>query len=104
KPCQLLTFSSGMDRGRVGALLVCLALLAAGCGPGRADPAPTPDASNGALQPLTVSPAYYRRSGPQGNGQSTGRIVRVGAALSLTGPAKLFGSAQRGGVKLAQDE
>ena len=93
-----------MDRGRVGALLVCLALLAAGCGPGRADPAPTPDASNGALQPLTVSPAYYRRSGPQGNGQSTGRIVRVGAALSLTGPAKLFGSAQRSGIKLAQDE
>jgi branched-chain amino acid transport system substrate-binding protein len=30
--------------------------------------------------------------------------VRVGAALSLTGPANLFGAAQRNGIKLAQDE
>src|ERR1700716_4045134 len=35
---------------------------------------------------------------------STVRTVRVGAALSLTGSAKLFGSAQRSGIKLAQDE
>jgi branched-chain amino acid transport system substrate-binding protein len=47
---------------------------------------------------------HYRRSGPQGNGESSGPIVRIGAALSLTGPAKLFGSAQRSGIKLAQDE
>ena len=30
--------------------------------------------------------------------------VRIGAALSLTGPAKLFGAAQRSGIRLAQDE
>jgi len=93
-----------MERGRAAALLVCLALLASGCGPSHADPALTPDGSNGAVQPASVSPAYYRRTGPQGNGQSTGRIVRIGAALSLTGNAKLFGSAQRSGIKLAQDE
>ena len=52
----------------------------------------------------TDSAPRYRRSGAQGNGESTGRIVRIGAALSLTGSAKLFGAAQRSGIKLAQDE
>jgi branched-chain amino acid transport system substrate-binding protein len=32
------------------------------------------------------------------------RVARVGAALSLTGPAHLFGAAQRSGIRLAQDE
>jgi branched-chain amino acid transport system substrate-binding protein len=31
-------------------------------------------------------------------------VVRLGAVLSLTGSAKLFGAAQRNGIKLAQDE
>jgi branched-chain amino acid transport system substrate-binding protein len=31
-------------------------------------------------------------------------VVRVGAVVSLTGPAHLFGAAQRSGIKLAQDE
>jgi branched-chain amino acid transport system substrate-binding protein len=51
-----------------------------------------------------VEAPRYRRTGPQVNGASTGQIARIGAALSLTGPAKLFGSAQRSGIKLAQDE
>src|SRR5882762_10258397 len=85
-------------------LLVGLALLASGCAPSALEPAPTPDASTGVVQPSTVSAARYRRSGVQGNGESTGRIVRIGAALSLTGSAKLFGAAQRSGIKLAQDE
>jgi len=46
----------------------------------------------------------YRRSGPQVSAAASGHIARIGAALSLSGPAKLFGSAQRSGIKLAQDE
>jgi branched-chain amino acid transport system substrate-binding protein len=38
------------------------------------------------------------------NAVASGHIARIGAALSLSGPAKLFGSAQRSGIKLAQDE
>jgi branched-chain amino acid transport system substrate-binding protein len=87
-----------------GALLICLALLASGCAPSRPDPAAASDGSDGTAQPSMVSPPRYRRSGPQGNGESTGPIVRIGAALSLSGTAKLFGSAQRSGIKLAQDE
>src|SRR5450432_2463835 len=34
----------------------------------------------------------------------TKQVARIGAALSLTGPARLFGAAQRSGIKLAQDE
>jgi len=33
-----------------------------------------------------------------------GQVARLGAALSLTGPARLFGAAQRSGIRLAQDE
>jgi len=32
------------------------------------------------------------------------QVARIGAALSLTGPARLFGAAQRSGIKLAEDE
>jgi branched-chain amino acid transport system substrate-binding protein len=86
-------------------LLVSLALLASGCAPTALEPAaPTPDTSADGVQPVAISTPRYRRSGVQGNGESTGRIVRIGAALSLTGTAKLFGSAQRSGIKLAQDE
>jgi branched-chain amino acid transport system substrate-binding protein len=41
---------------------------------------------------------------PPGSASSTGPIARVGAALSLTGSGKLFGAAQRNGIRLAQDE
>jgi branched-chain amino acid transport system substrate-binding protein len=85
-------------------LVMCLALLASGCAPRGLEPAPTPDAATGAVQPVSISPPRYRRSGDQGSAEASGRIVRVGAALSLTGTAKLFGSAQRSGIKLAQDE
>lgn len=45
----------------------------------------------------------YRRTGPQGSG-SAGPIARIGAALSLSGSARLIGMAQRSAIKLAQDE
>src|SRR5712671_1976531 len=32
------------------------------------------------------------------------QVARIGAALSLTGPARMFGAAQRSGIRLAQDE
>ena len=35
---------------------------------------------------------------------SNGQVARIGAALSLTGPARMFGAAQRSGIRLAQDE
>jgi branched-chain amino acid transport system substrate-binding protein len=88
----------------VAGLLIGLALVVAGCAPSALESGPTPEASTGLVQPATDSAPRYRRSGIQGNGESTGRIVRIGAALSLTGSAKLFGAAQRSGIKLAQDE
>jgi branched-chain amino acid transport system substrate-binding protein len=94
-------------RARIGAaLLISLALLASACVPARPEATSTPAASDGIVQPLPVGPGLprYRRTGLQGNGESSGPIVRIGAALSLTGSAKMFGSAQRSGIKLAQDE
>jgi branched-chain amino acid transport system substrate-binding protein len=82
-------------------LLVALMLVASGCAPGRTEPPPD---STAVAAPSDASPAYYRRSGPQGVGASSGPIARVGAALSLSGSARLIGMAQRSGIKLAQDE
>jgi branched-chain amino acid transport system substrate-binding protein len=83
------------------ALAAGLALLAGACAPSQPQAAsgsdPTATASTG-------SPARYRKTGPQANGASSGPIARIGAALSLTGSARLFGAAQRSGIKLAQDE
>ena len=78
-------------------------MLAAGCAPARSEdsPATSPTVTN--PQPAFTAPRY-RRPGPQVTGDSSGPIARIGAALSLTGPAKLFGAAQRSGIKLAQDE
>jgi branched-chain amino acid transport system substrate-binding protein len=45
-----------------------------------------------------------RRSGAQAANSSSGPVARIGAALSLTGPARMIGMAQRSGIKLAQDE
>jgi branched-chain amino acid transport system substrate-binding protein len=60
-------------------LLAALSLVASACGgwrPGHSEPTPT--------------------AGPA--------VARIGAALSLSGSAKLTGVAQRSGIKLAQDE
>jgi branched-chain amino acid transport system substrate-binding protein len=87
-------------------LVLALAVLAAGCAPTRPEVGapPAPEGTTVAVpQPPAAAPRY-RRAGPQGNGASTGQIARIGAALSLTGPARLFGAAQRSGIKLAQDE
>jgi branched-chain amino acid transport system substrate-binding protein len=80
-------------------VLVALMLIVSGCAPAAAT---TPSSSAIAQPPNT--PPFYRRSGPQGAGNSSGPIARVGAALSLTGSARLIGLAQRSGIKLAQDE
>jgi branched-chain amino acid transport system substrate-binding protein len=85
-------------------VLATLALVGFACTPDRQEPAATVSAAGNVAPPSTTSPALYRRSGPQGLGISTGPIARMGAALSLTGTARLFGIAQRSGIKLAQDE
>src|SRR5690349_13622851 len=74
-------------------LLIALTLVAVACAPNRVA-APTV---------ATNPPPTYRRTGPQGAG-ATGPIARIGAALSLSGSARLIGMAQRSGIKLAQDE
>jgi len=83
------------------ALAVCLAALTVGCAPGQAQPS---SAADPAATASAASPAHYRRPGPQANGASSGPIARIGAALSLTGSARMFGSTQRSAIKLAQDE
>ena len=80
-------------------VLIGLGLLASGCAPPPSSRSATP-----AVVSATANPTYYRRGGPRGNGASSGPIVRIGAALSLSGPAKAFGMTQRSGLKLAQDE
>ena len=82
----------------IGALLGLSAIAA--CAP--PPPVAQPTESGTAVAQATVSPPRYRRTGQQAG--STAPIARVGAALSLTGPARLFGMAQRSGIKLAQDE
>jgi branched-chain amino acid transport system substrate-binding protein len=85
-------------------VLVALMLVASGCVPGRGTPSSDVTASSTAVAQPASTPPFYRRSGPQGAGASSGPIARVGAALSLTGSARLIGLAQRSGIKLAQDE
>jgi branched-chain amino acid transport system substrate-binding protein len=97
---------------RWASALIGVLLLAAACAPPRtAPPAPGPSepiAETGttvAVEPQpTVSAPRYRQKGPQGAATTSGKIARVGAALSLSGPAAQFGAAQRSGIKLAQDE
>ncbi len=87
-------------------LLASLVLILAGCVPSQIETPPptggaTPEvAANGGTAPA----ARWRRSGPQGTGESAGLIARVGAAVALTGPAAMAGVSQRNGMKLAQDE
>ncbi|MBV9322716.1 MAG: ABC transporter substrate-binding protein [Chloroflexi bacterium] len=87
-------------------LLVVLTLVASGCAPAR--PATSPDAGANAVTPPpaggTDVVARYRRTGQQAAGVSSGPIARFGAALSLTGAARMTGMVQRSGIKLAQDE
>jgi branched-chain amino acid transport system substrate-binding protein len=85
------------------AALVFGLLFVAACAGAPAQTRATPDAGITSSQATTDAPRY-RRSGPQGNGSSSGQIARIGAALSLTGQMKLFGANQRSGIKLAQDE
>ena len=108
------TFVVGMETNRRGAVMmrsrraapaalalaVCLAILAVGCAPGQAPPSSADPAATASA----ASPAHYRRPGPQANGVSSGPIARIGAALSLSGSARMFGSTQRSAIKLAQDE
>jgi branched-chain amino acid transport system substrate-binding protein len=90
---------------RLAGALIGLSVLAAACAPARPSSAGSDAAASGsAVTQATVNPARYRRTGLQGNGVASGPIARIGAALSLSGPAKLFGMAQRSGIKLAQDE
>jgi branched-chain amino acid transport system substrate-binding protein len=92
-------------RTPLAGLLVALTLLASGCALARpASPPETPAAGDAPGASATSVVARYRRSGPQGAGVSSGPIARLGAALSLTGTARMIGSAQRSGIKLAQDE
>jgi branched-chain amino acid transport system substrate-binding protein len=53
------------------------------------------------LLALGCTPNHSRLSA---SGVSSAPVARVGAALSLTGTAHMIGSAQRNGIKLAQDE
>jgi branched-chain amino acid transport system substrate-binding protein len=78
-------------------VLVCASLLAAGCAPTRPENAAAPAAAGGEA---TAAPTRAHK----GNATASGRIARIGAALSLTGSASAYGSAQRSGIKLAQDE
>jgi branched-chain amino acid transport system substrate-binding protein len=86
------------------ALALTLVILCAGCTPGQSEPDLPTVEPNPTTPQSTVAPLRYWRSGLQGNGSSSGHIARIGAALSLTGRAKLFGAAQRSGIRLAQDE
>lgn len=78
-------------------LVVVLTLIGSGCAPVGKPESATPTVS------AAGTPPFYRRSGPQGAG-SSGPIARIGAALSLSGSARMTGMAQRSGIKLAQDE
>ena len=51
---------------------------------------------------LACAPARPAR--PAGSGVSSGPVARVGAAVSLTGNARMLGISQRNGIKLAEDE
>ena len=83
-------------------IVLALALLLGGCAP---PPATSPGAPPGpTAQPESAAALRWRRSGPQGNGASTGQLIRLGAALSLSGSGAAAGLAQRAGLRLAQDE
>ena len=105
---QLHTFVPGMEHGSVATrqvrlgLLACLTLLGVACAPTLPQSASTTTATAGVA--ATAAPTRQHRGGSQGNGTSAGPVVRIGAALSLTGSARMFGAAQRSGIKLAQDE
>ncbi|HEX8969833.1 MAG TPA: ABC transporter substrate-binding protein, partial [Chloroflexota bacterium] len=84
--------------------LVSAVWLATACTPLKSTPSSATPATSTAVADSASAAARYRRSGPQATGASSGPIVRIGAALSLSGTARLLGMAQRSGIKLAQDE
>src|SRR5438067_815855 len=84
---------------RLAPAALAITLVLGACAPPRAEPTAAP------TQAATSSqPSIYRRAGAQGTGRSVGPIARIGAAVSLSGPAAAAGMAQRNGIKLAQDE
>jgi branched-chain amino acid transport system substrate-binding protein len=82
-------------------VLALLLVMGSGCVP--AQPAPPPPDATAVAAPRLPT-ARYRRSGAQGTGESGGPIARIGAALALSGPAAMAGTAQRNAIRLAQDE
>src|SRR5215207_146845 len=83
--------------------LMLLAVAAVGCAPTPA-PSPTPDGQV-AAEPTSAQPApRWRQGSSRAVRASSGPTVRLGAALSLSGPAAMAGTAQLNGIKLAQDE
>jgi branched-chain amino acid transport system substrate-binding protein len=96
-----------MERFRRGAplfaVLVCLSLVATACGVARPEAGPA-SAGEATAAAESTAVSHSRRIGSQTSTSSSVHVARLGAALSLTGPARLFGMAQRSGVKLAQDE
>src|SRR5690349_8103744 len=82
-------------------LLLCLVLVLAGCAPNHVE-SPSTAAAPEVASPGAAPAPRYRRSGAQGNGAASGPIARIGAAVTLSGPAAMAGNAQRNGMKLAQ--
>jgi branched-chain amino acid transport system substrate-binding protein len=104
--CFTLSVSDRLSRrsARAAPLLLAVLLVLTGCVPAAVETLPEATPS-GITQTGNVPPApRWRRSGVQGTGESAGPIARVGAAVALTGPAAMAGTAQRNGLKLAQDE
>jgi branched-chain amino acid transport system substrate-binding protein len=62
------------------------------------------DPTLAASTPTVSTTSRSRRSGAQAANSSSAPVARIGAALSLTGAARMTGTAQRSGIKLAQDE
>jgi branched-chain amino acid transport system substrate-binding protein len=82
-------------------LLLALVLVLAGCGPAHTDNPVSAGAQEVAPPSApTSSPLRGKRSAQASNGP----VARIGAAVTLSGPAAMAGNAQRNGMKLAQDE
>jgi branched-chain amino acid transport system substrate-binding protein len=93
-----------LSRLAASVLLGFAVLGLSGCAPSRPEPASALPAQPIATTPPSApAPPTRRRTSVQASNTSR-PIVRIGAALSLTGPAKLFGAAQHSGIRLAQDE
>jgi branched-chain amino acid transport system substrate-binding protein len=89
----------------LASLLVAVSLLVSGCTPNRpVAPASGDDSSASLTASGATSEVSHSRRGSGQAGVSSVPVARLGAALSLTGGGRMIGSAQRNGIKLAQDE